>query len=90
MIIGLKEPKTDLSIKYIHFEVDGKEHFISFRFSHKKGITGPVIFDSHEAKIKDAYPAFPELVKLSASFIWLDLKKIIRRKFLRNNQGHSP
>jgi len=70
--------KIDLSIKHICFTVEGKEHFIAFRFSHRKGIQD-VYFDSREAKIIDAYPPLTKLIRECASIILHDMHTNIRK-----------
>lgn len=88
MKIGFPKRSLDLSIKHIEFEANGVKHFISFRFSHRKGITGPLVFDSKEAKIIDAYPPLTELAKLLASIIRNDIQRAIRRS-LCNKRGRD-
>lgn len=69
---------TDLGIKHIAFEVDGKQHFISFRFSHRKGISN-VQFDSEEAVVIDAYPPMKGLLKECASIMSVKLQATCRK-----------
>lgn len=89
MKVGLrKSTRMDLSVKHIFFEVDGKRHHISFRFSHRKGITDPIIFDSQKAKLLDAYPPLPELLRFLVALTWLEFKMILR-KFLHNMQDRN-
>lgn len=73
MKIGLKKPRLDLSQKHISFLVNGKEHFIIFKYSWSKGIQD-VYFDNEFVKIKAAYPNFWGVVKACVCHILLDLK----------------
>ena len=88
MKTGFSKPKTDLAIKHINFIVDGKEHFIRFRFSHRKGIQD-VYFDNREAEIIDAYPPLPRLICVCASIILNDMCINIRR-IAHKMKDHTP
>lgn len=88
MKIGFPRRSLDLSIKHIEFEANGVKHFISFLFSHRQGIAGPLVFNSKEAKIIDAYPPLPELMKLLAFIIRNDIQRAIRRS-LCNKQSRN-
>lgn len=91
MKIGLRKPLMDLSIKHIGFEIDGKEHYITFRFSHRKGITD-VVFDSKPVKITSAYPPLLDVLKKCALVIWLDFRSLcitVYRMFARKKQGRN-
>lgn len=78
MKIGLKKPRTDLAIKHIQIIIDGKEYYISFHYSLRKGINDVCVY-GEPVKVIDAYPAFPKLVKICAELILIDLKFIVRR-----------
>lgn len=78
--IGLGKHKTDLSLKHIYFELDGKRHFISFKLSYMSGISD-AWFDSQKVKIIDAYPPFSKVIRLCASIILNDLCYIFSRLF---------
>lgn len=81
MKIGLLSNKTDTSLKWIIFEVDGVTHWITFRYSVFKGFTD-VNFDGlKNVQVIDAYPPLSEVAKVSATILWDDLKMIISRKF---------
>ena len=84
--MGFSKSSTDLSIKHITFEVDGEKHTISFKFSHRKGIRD-VIFDCKEAKIIDAYPALPDLLKMLPPIMYVELHLSIKR-ILRKMKSH--
>lgn len=86
MKIGFIRPKTDLTIKHIVFIVNGEEHFITFRFSHLKGISD-VRFDGCEVEITDAYPPSVKLVKECASVILHDMHVIIN-KIVHKKKNH--
>ena len=78
MKTGFIKPRTDLAIKHITFVADGKKHFISFRFSHRKGISD-VHFDGQEAEVTDAYPPLTRLIQECASVIIHDLHVFVRK-----------
>ena len=88
MKTGFIKPRTDLAIKHIAFVADGKKHFISFRFSHRKGISD-VHFDGQEVKITDAYPPLNKLIGECASIILHDLRIIIK-KIAHKRKNHIP
>ena len=78
--IGLSKHKMDLSIKHIYFELNGEKHFISFKFSHRAGISD-VLFDSQKVKIIDAYPSIIKVIKIAVSIIFNDLSCFMKRFF---------
>lgn len=86
----------DLSVKYICFETDGEEHFITFRYSHRNGVTD-VVFDRNPVKVADAYPPLFEVMKICGWTIVLDFKyfwigrfkKLVHKKQCRNQSGQK-
>ncbi|MCI9421072.1 MAG: hypothetical protein HFG32_13955 [Eubacterium sp.] len=78
MKIGLKKPRTDLAIKHIMLIIDGKEYYISFHYSLRKGIKDVRVY-GEPVKVINAYPAFPDLVRICAADILIDLKFIVLR-----------
>ncbi len=91
MKIGIIDRKSrpDLDIKYVTFEANGEIHNMHIRYTHRKGIEHDgAVFDGYPAKIIDAYPPLPEVIRISSSIILQDLKDIIRN-FVYRIKGHN-
>ena len=61
----MKKSKTDISLKYIIFELEGKEYALNFRTSLLKGVYDVSMY-GHEGKadikVLDTYPPLKRLI----------------------------
>lgn len=74
--------KTDISAKYINFEMDGENYSVTFKNSILKGIhnvsvwKGGTVLELQKVKIRSTYPSLARVVKEIALLISLRSKAV--------------
>lgn len=87
MKIGLRKPRTDLSVRWVRFKVNNEEHFVAFKFSLLKGFTFFSLDGSNDIKIIETSPALLGIMRYSVSIIWSDIKIYLRKIILAVRQA---
>lgn len=84
---SLKMFGTDLKLKYIIMDIDGKEITVSFYDTYWKGIHNVLLRSKNgwiPVKIKSAYPGLVDRIQMIALLIWVQLQYAVKCMLERN------